>query len=108
MPKDSIIHNVFYVSCLKMVLGQQVVAMEELPPLDEEGKLILIPKEVLCTREKKLRSRVIREYLIRWKGLLVEDAAWEGEQVLQLFDLIFLISTANWNISFLYSFAAYS
>jgi hypothetical protein len=33
----------------------------ELPPLDEEGKLVLVPEEVLEVREKKLQNRVIRE-----------------------------------------------
>jgi hypothetical protein len=34
---------------------------EELPPLDEEGQLELVPEEVLEFREWRLRSRVIRE-----------------------------------------------
>jgi len=32
----------------------------ELPPLDDEGYLILEPKAILETRERKLRSKVIR------------------------------------------------
>jgi hypothetical protein len=38
------IHNVFHVSCLKKELGQQVTTSYELPPLDEEGRLILMQK----------------------------------------------------------------
>jgi len=60
-----------------------VKAMPELPPLDKEGKLVHIPKEVMDVRERELRSRVIWKYLIGWKGLVVEDATWEGERVLQ-------------------------
>jgi hypothetical protein len=41
-------------------------------------------------REQKLRSRVIRECLIRWRGLPVEDATWESEQVLQHPGLVLL------------------
>jgi hypothetical protein len=37
------IHNVFHISCLKKEVGQHVVISMELPPLDEEGQLILIP-----------------------------------------------------------------
>jgi hypothetical protein len=83
LPEGSKIHNVFHVSCLKKVVGQQVTTSSELPPLDEEGQLILIPEEILQVRERKLRNRVIREYLVRWKELPVEDATWEGEHVLQ-------------------------
>jgi hypothetical protein len=76
-------HNVFHVSCLKRALGQHVTPIEELPPLDEEGQLILIPETVLEMREKRLRKRSIREYLIKWKDLPIEDATCENEQVLQ-------------------------
>jgi hypothetical protein len=61
------------------LIGQQVVISTELPPLDEEGQLVLIPEEILQVHERKLRNRVIREYLVKWKELLVEDATWEGE-----------------------------
>ena len=83
LPKGSKIHNMFHVSCLKKVVGQFIRTSEELHPLDEEGQLELVPKEVLEFREQKLRSRVIIECLIRWRELLVDDATWESEQVLQ-------------------------
>jgi hypothetical protein len=86
LPPGSKIHNVFHVSCLKKALVQQVSLTNELPLLDEEVQLILIPKDVLEVREKKLRNINIKEYLIKWKNLPIEDASWEGEQVLQHID----------------------
>jgi hypothetical protein len=83
LPQGSKIHNVFHVSCLKRAIGKHIIPIEELPPLDEEGQLILILEEVLEVREKRLRKRSIKEYLIRWKNLPIEDATWESEQVLQ-------------------------
>jgi hypothetical protein len=47
LPEGSKIHNVFHVSCLKKAVGQQVSISEELPPLDEEVQLELVPEEVL-------------------------------------------------------------
>jgi hypothetical protein len=70
---------VFHVSCLKKVVGQFIITSEELPPLDEEGQLELVPEEFLEFLEKKLSSRVIKECLIKWRGLPVEDATWESE-----------------------------
>ena len=52
LPKDSRVHNVFHVSCLKKVLGQNVVPSVVLPPLDDEGKLILVLESFLDSREK--------------------------------------------------------
>jgi hypothetical protein len=77
------IHNVFHVSCLKRAIGQHITPLEVLPPLDEEGQLVLMPEEILEVREKKLWRRSIREYLVKWKDLPIEDATWESEQVLQ-------------------------
>jgi hypothetical protein len=90
LPKESNIHNVFHMSCLKKVVGQFINTSEELPPLDEEGQLELVPEEVLEFRERKLRSRVIRECLIRWRGLPLEGTTWESEKVLQHPGLVLL------------------
>jgi hypothetical protein len=53
--------------------------MEEIPPLYEEDQLILIPEDIMEVREKKLRKRSFKQYLIKWKNLPIEDASWEGE-----------------------------
>ena len=54
-----------------------------LPTLDEEGKLILEPKVVIHFKERRLSSRIIKEYLIKWKNHLEEDASWETKKFIQ-------------------------
>eukprot|EP00253_Pinus_taeda_P031286 PITA_31286 len=83
LPQDSKIHNIFHVSCLKKALGQQVTVTDELPPMDDEGNLVLQLEAIIDTRERQLRSRMVREFLVRWKNLPNEDATWENEQILQ-------------------------
>jgi hypothetical protein len=75
------------VTCLKKALGQQVTTSTDIPSLDEEGILVSTLERIVDVREQRLRSRVIREYLIIWKGFLAEDATWEGEHILQHPDL---------------------
>ena len=54
-----------------------------LPPLDDEEKLVLVPEYIIDSRERHLYRRTIREYLVKWRDLLEEDATWEGEDILQ-------------------------
>ena len=83
LPEESKVHNVFHVPNLKKTLGQHIDPSIEFPPLDGEGMLVLILERILQVRERKLRNRVIQGYLVQWKELPIEDATWEGEQVLQ-------------------------
>ncbi|XP_059075155.1 uncharacterized protein LOC131074670 [Cryptomeria japonica] len=57
LPASSRIHNVFHMSRLKKALGHNVVALAELPPLDEEGEIVLVPEAILDFRERSLRRR---------------------------------------------------
>ena len=81
--KGSKIHNVFHVYYLKKAIGQKSVISDTLPPLDDEGKLTLILEKVLNTRERILRSKTIKEYLVQWKERPSEDATWEEENILK-------------------------
>jgi len=59
LSEGSNIHNVFQVSCLKKALGQHVISSTDLPPLDEERKLVLVHEDVQEVRERKFHNRVI-------------------------------------------------
>ena len=71
LPEDSKIHNVFHVSHLKKVLGKSIDPCTDLPPLDNEGKLILEPEFILDRRDRRLRNQTISKYLVKWKNLQV-------------------------------------
>ncbi len=95
LPEGSRIHNVFHVSCLKKAVGQNVIVATDLPPLNEEGKLILESAEILEVRERVLQNRTVKEYLVRWRHLQLDDTTWEGEHILQHLTLHFLEDKQN-------------
>jgi hypothetical protein len=74
LPNKSHIHNVFHVSSLKKMLTQHQTTQTILPTLDDEGRVILEPKAIIATREKRLCSCIINKYLIKRKNLPEEDA----------------------------------
>ena len=65
------------------MLGQKQSVQTTLPTLDEEGKLILEPKAIINIREQILHTRMIKEYLIKWKNFPEEDASWETDKFVQ-------------------------
>ena len=83
LPDKCRIHGTFHVSNLKKVLGQNQIAQTEIPETDEEGRIVLEPEGILATREKVLRSKTIKEYLIKWKKLPEEDSSWESERFIR-------------------------
>eukprot|EP00253_Pinus_taeda_P016774 PITA_16774 len=56
-----------------------------LPKLDEEESIWLQPEQVLDTRVKQLRGRMIKEVLVKWKDTSLDDATWEPTTILQQF-----------------------
>eukprot|EP00253_Pinus_taeda_P007842 PITA_07842 len=85
LPPTAKIHPVFHVSCLKKVIGNKCRIHTSLPELDEEGSIWLQPEQVLDTRIKQLRGRMIKEVLVKWKDTSLEDAIWEPTTILQKF-----------------------
>ena len=52
LPTSSRVHPVFYVSCLKKVIGEKLLVQTIFLEIDEEGKIILKPKAVTETRTR--------------------------------------------------------
>jgi hypothetical protein len=77
-------------------MGQQVFDSADLPPLYEERQLLLAPERIVDVREWRLWSKVIREYLVVWRGLSTKDATWEEEQILQHPNLELLGDKQSW------------
>uniref|UniRef100_A0A2N9HWG4 Tf2-1-like SH3-like domain-containing protein n=1 Tax=Fagus sylvatica TaxID=28930 RepID=A0A2N9HWG4_FAGSY len=78
LPTDARIHLVFHVSCLKAKLGQTIIPLPKISPVDSLGQLAPKPVVILELRTiKKIRSPVIIEMLVQWEGAAKEDATWE-------------------------------
>ena len=73
-PPKSKLHSTFYVSCLKQRLGQHVVPLPSLPPVDFEGIIRLEPVAVLQGRSHQLRHRTVTQVLIQWQRECTENA----------------------------------
>ena len=63
-------------------LDNKSLLQQSYPHLDEEGQLVQILEEILDVRERRLRSKVIREYLVKWRDLPMRDVTWEGDKIL--------------------------
>ena len=79
LPESSLLHPVFHVTTLKKMVGKPKHVVEELPVFDEEGEMLLKPKEVLRYRQQRKGRGGDRiwQVLVHWQGLPVEEATWE-------------------------------
>ena len=80
LPPHILVHNVFHVSLLKKyVPDDRHILGDEQPLVSKDGTLDITPERILQSRERILRNRTQREYLIKWNGYPEEDASWERE-----------------------------
>jgi hypothetical protein len=77
LPEGVRIHPVFHVSLLKKYMGDALDTHTDLPPVSDEGAIILEPKAILDHRWAKQGGKFLAESLVKWKHLPTEEATWE-------------------------------
>ncbi|RVW68054.1 hypothetical protein CK203_065036 [Vitis vinifera] len=59
-------------------IGDSNARCPTLPPLTDDGALIIEPAEIIDTRWFQKGGKFFEECLVKWKNLPVEDATWEN------------------------------
>ncbi|MCO5569420.1 hypothetical protein L7F22_023132 [Adiantum nelumboides] len=86
------IHNAFHVSLLRHFVGDvpEDMVPKEQPEVEELE--ILVPEQILAHKDRKVRGKVARRYLVKFKNYSPMDAKWMEEaelvdspQLLQLY-----------------------
>ena len=85
LPTSSKIRPVFYVVCLKKMVGPNYQVQSTLPELTEEGSIWIQLVAILQIRERQLCQWTIKEVLAQWKDTSLEDATWELASILYQF-----------------------
>ena len=78
LPDDWKIHPVFHVSLLKQwnsvnLQEDQPVSPDDVPEVEEPFYQI---ERILRWRKIKRKNKIIKQYLVLWRGYPVEDAMW--------------------------------
>ena len=79
LPPSYMLHPVFHITVLKKRVGNSSLIAEVLPSFDEEGRLLLKPKETIRYRSWRQGrgTKEIWQVLVHWSGVPKEEASWE-------------------------------
>ncbi|MCO5592304.1 hypothetical protein L7F22_046304 [Adiantum nelumboides] len=82
LPESWRIHNAFHVSLLRPYVGDvpEDLPVEDQPEVEELDE-ILVPEQILAHKERKVKGKVARCYLVKFRNYPPMDAKWmeEGE-----------------------------
>lgn len=86
LPTEARIHPVIHVSQLKKHVGPHARVVADLPPMDPQHQLLLIPLRVLETRIVKRNNSAAGQWLVEWAHTPREEATWEfADDMMQKF-----------------------
>ena len=77
LPTRACIHLVFSIFLLKKFIGERTLPSTELPPITDEGAIILESQHILDTCWIKRGKKFEEKHLVQWKHLPTEEATWE-------------------------------
>ncbi|MCO5552283.1 hypothetical protein L7F22_005795 [Adiantum nelumboides] len=80
LPEGWKIHNAFHASLLRPFIGDvpEDTVPEEQPEVEELDE-ILVPEQILAHKDRKVRGKVARRYLVKFKNYSPIDAKWMEE-----------------------------
>ncbi|MCO5555148.1 hypothetical protein L7F22_008690 [Adiantum nelumboides] len=82
LPESWKIHNAFHVSLFRPYVGDvpEDMPAEDQPEVEELDE-ILVPEQILAHKERKVKGKVARRYLVKFRNYPPMDAKWmeEGE-----------------------------